>query len=170
MNSGLALPLPDWTMVVRNQEQIAHRDSQSFVEAILKNLENNSLLRAHRREECLQPFLDEWSDGAFDAEDWNGEGAVPVDDRAVWLAWRIINSLPRSFPIPYIDVYPDGSVGLQWVGHVPHHSIVVKVKGDHTLVFAAILGKHTSRRGTEVWTGELPADILEHVRDVLGIG
>jgi hypothetical protein len=46
---------------------------------------------------------------------WDGEGALPVEDRAAMAAADFILALPDDVPLPDLSPEPDGSIGLDWL-------------------------------------------------------
>jgi hypothetical protein len=47
-------------------------------------------------------------------DDWNGEGALPVDPDAVARAETFLRALPDGIRMPDCSPEPDGSVSLDW--------------------------------------------------------
>lgn len=47
--------------------------------------------------------------------DWNGEGALPVSQPAVFQAIAFIRALPDAMQLPEFAPEPDGSISLDWI-------------------------------------------------------
>lgn len=47
-------------------------------------------------------------------ENWDDEGANPIEPWAVRTAERFIRVLPEGIPMPEVTPEPDGSIGLDW--------------------------------------------------------
>jgi hypothetical protein len=47
--------------------------------------------------------------------DWNGEGALPIAQVAVFEAAAFIRALPDGIPLPEFAPEPDGSISLDWI-------------------------------------------------------
>lgn len=47
--------------------------------------------------------------------DWDGNGAYPIDQQAVFKAAAFIRLLPDGLPLPEFAPEPDGSISLDWI-------------------------------------------------------
>ena len=47
--------------------------------------------------------------------DWDGNGAYPMHQQAVFKASAFIRALPDDFPLPEFAPEPDGSISLDWI-------------------------------------------------------
>lgn len=48
-------------------------------------------------------------------ENWNGEGALPIDPAAAANAIMFIETLPTSAAMPEVSPEPDGAISLDWI-------------------------------------------------------
>jgi len=48
------------------------------------------------------------------APNWDGYGASPVDEGALFAARAFLEALPSSWPDPDISVDPDGEIAFEW--------------------------------------------------------
>lgn len=48
-------------------------------------------------------------------ENWDNDGALPLDRAALRKAEDIIRALPDNFPLPELAPEPDGSVSMDWI-------------------------------------------------------
>ena len=47
--------------------------------------------------------------------DWDGDGAYPIHQLAVFKAIAFIRALPEDLPLPEFAPEPDGSISLDWI-------------------------------------------------------
>jgi hypothetical protein len=95
---------------------------------------------------------------------WDGFQALPVDQDTLRNAYRLVEALPLSFPIPSIGAEPDGALTLEW-HRSPRRTLSVSVDGDGYLHYAALLGPNRAY-GTEAFFGEFPDTIQQLIRKV----
>ena len=96
--------------------------------------------------------------------DWDGHSSVPVKAETLNHVARLLQSLPRLFPLPTIGADPDGHVTLEWF-HSPSRLVSISVTPDAQLHYAGLFGGNTAY-GTEPFFGELPESILTMIRRV----
>jgi hypothetical protein len=97
--------------------------------------------------------------------DWNGEGAAPVDPRAVAMAERFIRALPFGVPMPEFAAEPDGAISLDWI-ESRYRMLSISVGSGPRLAYAWHDG---SARGHAVdpFDGHVvPKRILERIREI----
>lgn len=97
---------------------------------------------------------------------WDGYGALPVEQDALRHAYVFIESLPLGSPLPAVGAEPDGHVTLEWY-RSPRWTLSVSVSPDGTLYYAALFGT-SDVRGSEPFFGEVPEIILSLIRRVCG--
>jgi hypothetical protein len=97
--------------------------------------------------------------------DWDGYGAQPVRNDTVWIAYLVLESLPPGLPEPRIGAEPDGQVTLEW-HQSPRRTLSVSVSPDSFLHYSALIGPN-KQFGTEVFSREMPQNILSLIRRVL---
>ena len=103
-------------------------------------------------EECSQPG-------------WDGYEALPVEQETYVKAYCLLENLPGNVPAPEISAEPDGHLTFGWYSN-PNRVISVSISPEGELHYAALLG--TGRHfGTETYTGQMPARILELVHQVV---
>jgi hypothetical protein len=99
------------------------------------------------------------------AMNWDGEGAHPVDARAVREAARLIAALPTTVPAPDVGADPDGEVDLLW--HCgTRRTLSVSVGAGGRLTYSALVGEAQSY-GTEWFVTEIPDIVLHNLYRVL---
>jgi len=102
-------------------------------------------------QECSQP-------------NWDGYGALPILRETYEHARRFLLALPPGTPSPSIGAEPDGHITFEWY-MAPRRTLSVSITPDELLHFAALVGPAKSC-GTEPFFGEVPATILDRIRDV----
>jgi len=92
------------------------------------------------------------------AEDWDGEGALPVTVDAIRSAEHLIGLLPDGIREPFITVENTGNFAFDWdIGKDMTFAIIVS--DDHAF-YAGIFGG-ASQRGSERVCNELPRSIKD---------
>lgn len=103
-------------------------------------------------EECLEP-------------NWDGYNALPVTEDAYQAAYRFLEALPLSIPLPSFGAEPDGHITMEWYCS-PRRTLSVSVSPDGDLHYAALLGDG-SAYGTEPFFGEAPKAIVDLIQRVM---
>ncbi len=93
--------------------------------------------------------------------DWDGEGAMPVEQTTVSYASRFLWLLPRGVPSPSVLVDRDGDIVFDWGPH-PRKTFSVSVARDGSLVYAGLFGLATTR-GRENLLEGLSAAMLFYI-------
>lgn len=96
---------------------------------------------------------------------WDGHGAEAVSLDAYRCAYRLVESLPPGFPMPGVGAEPDGHLTLEWY-RSPSRVLSVSVSPAGELNYAALLGDASRRTGSEIFSGEPPADLLHLIRQL----
>jgi hypothetical protein len=96
---------------------------------------------------------------------WDGYGALPLDPRSAEQAFRFIQALPTTVPVPDVSADPDGEVDLLWQID-PKNTISVSVGPTGQLTYAALIGS-AQIYGTEWLSNEIPPPILDSLTRVL---
>lgn len=116
------------------------------------------------RTDAVNAVLDAYLDAH--EPNWDGEGGLAVSGAALEWACRFVLSLPDGTPEPEPDASPRGTVLFEWYGS-PYWRLAVDVAADGTLAYSALLGRGR-RRGTDVLTETVPADVLDLANRVVG--
>ena len=99
-------------------------------------------------------------------ENWDGEGALPLDPGTVEFAQCLADQLPACVPVPDIAATPHGEVDFYWILD-NDLMLTVSVGPSGEIAFAGYF--HGARlNGEEPWTGILPGFVkccLERLRD-----
>ena len=110
-----------------------------------------------------EPALSAWSQAldllcvAAGAENWDGEGAQPVQDGARARAFNLVDSLYPNRRLPECSIDPDGEISVGW--HGPSGQVFsVSISGDGRLSYAGLFGD-SEFYGTEWLADTIPESI-----------
>lgn len=156
--SGLLSPLTPSTGVSPAADELRNR-----IQDTLTELAGSLALRGTA--EAALAELERLRMAAAEAN-WDGHGALPLDAGAVDQAFRFIQALPTTIPVPDVSADPDGEVDLLWQLD-PTRTISVSVAANGRLAYAALIGSAQSF-GTEWLANEIPQQILDNLARVLG--
>jgi hypothetical protein len=95
---------------------------------------------------------------------WDGSGAMPVEQDTLGYAYRFIEALPLGYPLPSVGVEPDGHLTLEWYRN-PRWTLSVSVSPEGTLYYAALFGSEDPR-GSCSFFDEIPETLLFLLRRV----
>ena len=98
-------------------------------------------------------------------ENWDGQGAAPINERALDYARRVVQMLPVTTPAPEVTVDPDGEVSFDWRAD-SRRSLSVSIDPLGTLRYASIVGG-SENFGAEPWRDGLPESILGLLQKVV---
>ena len=112
--------------------------------------------------EALEELGDVWDECRY--PDWDGYGALPVEQDTLRAAYSLIESLPLGFPRPSIGAEPDGQLTLEW-RKSPRHILSVSVDPDGYLHYAGIFGTDKSH-GSITYFSTPPDKLLQLVREL----
>lgn len=97
---------------------------------------------------------------------WDGYGAEAININAYRYAYLFVESLPSGFPMPSVGAEADGHLTLEWYRN-PSWVISVSISSQGDLHYAALLGMSIRRNGTELFLGEVPAELIQLIRRVM---
>jgi hypothetical protein len=122
-----------------------------------KMSETETLGRKYR--EALEALQESYAECARD--NWNGYGAKAATTANLFIAVRLLGTLPPSLPTPEISVDPDGEFAFEWY---KGRSNVLSVSINQTgkLSYAASIGRKTFH-GTDFFADEFPKSISENL-------
>lgn len=87
-------------------------------------------------------------------DNWDGYGALSIDQDVIWAALRFASMLPTAVSKPDVSVHPDGEIGFSWLLG-KNQILTVSVSSAGILSFAGIIGT-TRAHGSEPLLDELP--------------
>lgn len=87
-------------------------------------------------------------------ENWDGEGAIPLNRETVELAKEIVDRLPHDIGKPDVDATAHGEVDFSWIID-KNVMFIISVGSEKEIVFVGLFhGTHI--KGNETWNGILP--------------
>lgn len=97
-------------------------------------------------------------------ENWDGEGAAPVESSTFRYATRFLFSLPQGRTVPSVTIDRDGDIAFDW-GHDPRRTVSVSVSRDGRLTYASYID------GSQTWgyapvSEQVPVNILLNIERV----
>jgi hypothetical protein len=95
-------------------------------------------------------------------DNWDGYGAKAIQLGACLNAAKFLKMMPTTFPIPEIDVEPNGGVMFEWCNNARKVFSAI-IEGDDRITYAGLFGENKTY-GTEYFGNELPKPILENVQ------
>lgn len=98
------------------------------------------------------------------SDNWDGQGANPVDPGAYFMAVQFLESLHPSYRPTDFSVDPDGEVSINW-DFGADRTFSVSVGADGRLAYAGRFGPSRTR-GVEYFTDTLPSHILTLIQRV----
>lgn len=129
--------------------------AKNQLQAILRN---SSL----GHQEALDELWEVWNDCR--KTDWDGHGALPVDQETYRAAYLLIESLPLGFPKPSLGAEPDGHLTLEWYKS-PCRILSVSVDPEGVLHYAGLYGSD-KRYGSLTFFSTAPYELIQLVRDL----
>ena len=121
-----------------------------------RDLLRNSVLG---HQESLEELAEVWDECR--APNWDGYGALAIEQDTFSKAYMLIDSLPFAFPRPEIGAEPDGQLTLEW-RKSPTRVLSVSVDPDGLLHFAGIFGAD-KQYGTLALYSSAPKKLLQLV-------
>ncbi len=99
----------------------------------------------------------------YSEKDWDGYGALPINQEAYHEAVRFLKVLPLSrLPAPEVGPQPEGDIGFEWnLGK--NRTFVVSINGTNIITYAGLLGTGNKTHGTEVFDGSIPQTIVDNI-------
>jgi hypothetical protein len=115
------------------------------------------------KQSAYEALWDVWQ--ACKVVNWDGYGALAVDQETYHNAYCLIEALPLGYPLPSVGAEPDGHLTLEWYRH-PNWTLSVSIAPEGTLYYAALLGTEDPR-GSCPFYGEIPESLLYLIRRVV---
>ncbi len=107
-----------------------------------------------------QEALEELHDVCIECHrpNWDGYGALPVEQEAYRVSYCLIESLPLGFPRPSISAHPDGQLTLEWY-RSPTQTLSISIDPAGFIHYAGLFGEE-KHFGTVPILDGIPAGIL----------
>lgn len=113
-------------------------------------------------QEALEELAEVWEECRN--PDWDGFGALAIEQDTLRSAYMLIESLPLGFPRPSLGAEPDGQITLEW-HRSPQRTLSVSVDSNGFLHYAGLFGA-SKRYGTLTFFSTAPTELLQLVRDL----
>ena len=110
----------------------------------------------------LKKIYEEYSE-----KDWDGYGALPINQEAYHEAVRFLEALFLSWlPTPEVGPEPEGDIGFEW-NYGKNRIFVVSINGTNIITYAGLLGTGNKTHGTEVFDGSIPQTIVNNISRII---
>lgn len=130
----------------------------------LERANNINVVHARQRPERERAFSElAMTIEAGKNDNWDQYGAVKIDRRTQYLAFRFLDALPTAIPAPEIGLDPDGEISFEWfVSENRHFSVSLSPEG--ILSYAGFFGTNSIAHGTEEFDDTVPQAIISAIR------
>ena len=117
-----------------------------------------------RRAQLIQDLRETFRECSI--EDWDGYGALPIQEQVVLEAERFIAVMPAFMPDPEIVPEPSGDIGFEW-SFGENRILAVSFAGRNIITYAAILGSsERTKCGKEKFNNSIPQVILKGIEEI----
>ena len=114
-----------------------------------------------------QPVYDEliqtWQE--CNKPNWDGDGALPINEETLTHTRRLIDALPVSYELPSIGVEPDGEITLEWY-RSSKWVFSVSVGPGSILTYAALFDD-SNHRGAMRFSDTVPEIMMTLIQKVI---
>lgn len=101
--------------------------------------------------------------------DWDGNGASPIDRRAVFNAVAFIRALPDRVPLPEFAPEPDGAISIDWIKS-RSRLFSLSINSSNRLACAWLDGTDKGHFVTRIVEGRIPQRILDGIEAIMNHG
>ncbi|TLD72686.1 hypothetical protein FEM03_01015 [Phragmitibacter flavus] len=98
--------------------------------------------------------------------DWDGDGAMPIDELTVGCAVSLIRALPVGIPMPEVAPEPDGSISFDWI-RSRYRLFSLSVSNGSRLSYAWLDGSDKGHAVAFFDGWKIPARIEQGIRSIL---
>lgn len=102
-------------------------------------------------------------------ENWDANGAYPLQPIAVMLAGELLRALPDDLPLPEFAPEPDGSISLDWI-QSSTRLFSLSVGTSQRLSYAWLDGSDKGHAVSRFDREQIPARILQGIREIVNHG
>ena len=134
-------------------------DARVLYKEKLRGLVESSSLAATGRSELLGEVARVAQTSS--AANWDGEGALAVEQATLKYATRFLLALPTGRANPTVLVDRDGAIAFDW-GEDPNRTFTVSVGRDGTLTYAGYFDG-AQNWGYETLADQIPLNILVYI-------
>ena len=114
------------------------------------------------KQSAYNELIDFWQECKL--PNWDGYGALAVQEKTLINAFAFIHALPIGFPLPSVGAEPDGHLTLEWYRN-PRWTLSVSISPEGILYYAALFG-NSDESGLEPFLQDIPQAILELIKEV----
>lgn len=129
-----------------------------------QDLNDNSVTIGQRYAHLFQQIVN--ARASAEVDNWDGEGAPAIAQRAADAAFALSTALPEGLPEPTVQAESTGEITFEWYVD-RRHVAVIAVDGDFVR-WSAIAGTNAPRSGAEPYRKVLPGVAIDVVKEVLG--
>jgi len=101
------------------------------------------------------------------APNWDGYGAAAIEPQALNEALFVLEKLLPGTIVPDVGPEPSGGIGFEWEND-RGVSLIVSVRGDQMMAYAAALADGGRRRGNERFLNFFPLPVRELLENEFG--
>lgn len=101
--------------------------------------------------------------------DWDGDGALPTNQSAVFRATAFIRAFPDGLPLPEFTPEPDGSISLDWI-RSRNRLFSLSVGTSDRLAYAWLDGTDKGHAVARFDGERVPPRILEGIKGIITDG
>lgn len=130
-------------------------DVRESVAGIYANLVNAESLHAQTVREFHDTYLD------AKEQNWDGYEAKPVSVATFKRAKAFLEECFEHLPAPVTGATPSGALSFEWYV-APTKRFMVSISDEDEIAYAGLFGS-SSVHGTEVFHGELPQVLTQHL-------
>ena len=160
------LAIPGRIFTIERPENTASSKVHSVLDKFEEKLsaELSSSVTWQRNPQLVQELHEIYSECSV--ENWDGYGALPLNEQAVREAKCFIDIMPISMPEPEIVPEPNGDIGFQW-SFGRNRILTVSFNGKKTLTYASILGSpNKTKYGSEIFYDCIPEEVVEGIGEI----
>ena len=101
----------------------------------------------------------------YSENNWDGYGADRISPGAYLEAKKVAGLLPPDLPVPDVMPEPNGNIAFEWY-RSKRYIFVLSVEGSSVINYAGLSGRVSKVHGSEHFTDEIPASILERIHNL----
>jgi hypothetical protein len=88
---------------------------------------------------------------------WDGYDAEPISKRSIISAMKFLSLVPDNVEPPTLSPEPTGEIAIEW--DMGRDMVFSVTAGEHSLIYAGVLGPNKKWYGEEAFNDEIPEGI-----------